>query len=302
MADKAAALDEKPADAGVRAVLNATLEQLDAELLGILVAHIDTRWHVIRGDRVPLEPLAVCALACISKTILEKLRVVRPAIRTGAYGQAQSGALHRRRNPGPIQSVADAISFEERSCWRVGQLSSLSYSNVEDVGSLARCSGLHTLQLTQCKHLRHIDGLGRCPSLERLFLVNCSKLANLSGLCNSAKLLTLEVSGCKILADISALATCLALENLSLPGCEAVRDISALGQCTQLRTLDLVGCRAIDDIGPLCSCLLLWKLDIRGTGYMGRAGLPAKHVPIIPSVTELRGPGWQDLGARGHVL
>ena len=124
-------------------------------------------------------------------------------------------------------------------------------------------------------------------------------LENILGKCPSLR--TLNVSGCKKLTDIGVLATCAALEHVSLPGCDALSDVRPLGQCKELRTLDLVGCKAIDDISALRECARLWKLDIRGTGYM-RVVSQGGHVPIIPSVTELRGPGWQDLGVRGHVV
>lgn len=290
-----------------------SLEQLDADLLVSIVYFVDTRWHHAQGpdsltsDWVPLEPFAVCALACVCHTLTSKLRLVRPAIRTGSFGQARSGALHRKLKPGPIQSVTDAVAFERRSVWQVGQLSSLSYSQVDDVAGLAACRMLHTLQLTQCKRLHSLDGLGACPSLTSLFVVN-APICDAAGLRNAAKLCDLELSGCTRLTDISALATCAALASVSLTGSKLLRDISALGACKALQTLDLIGCREIDDIRPLHGCPRLWKLDVRGTAYT-RLQLVHLHatgavppLPTPPSVTELRGPGWQDVGTRGRVM
>lgn len=295
-----AAADARAADAqALPSRRPALLERLDADLLLPIVAHADTRWRHDDGIRAPLPPLAVCALACVSHAVLEKLRLVRPAIRTGTFGQSGSGALDRFRNPARIRSVGGALDFERRSAFRIGQLSSLSYSDVEGVAGLASCRMLHTLQLTQCKRLRSVDGLAACPSLCQLYLVNCGALADVEGLRGSLRLHTLEVSGCRRLSDVTALASCAQLENLSLTGCTAVTDVRCLGECSALRTLDLLGCRGVDDVGALRRCERLWKLDIRGTGYTGATHL---SVPTLPAVTELRGPGWQDLGTRGKVL
>lgn len=285
------------------------LEQICSilDLLVALVDHVDTRWHCppLQASnecevRFALRPLSVCALACVSRAILEALSMARPAIRTGSFGQARSGALHRRTDPGPIQSVQDALAFERRGVWRIGQLSSLSYSAIHDVTGLSQCRMLHTLQLTQCKHLEKLDGLGRCLQLQRLFVVNSAALQDITGLAGSPSLRILELSGCPRLTDVGALATCVALEHLSLPGCTKIADVACLGYCSALRTLELIGCRGVADIGGLKRCPLLWKLDIRGTGYTpGVTAWAPDEVPILPSVTELRGPGWQDLGVRG---
>ena len=45
-------------------------------------------------------------------------------------------------------------------------------------------------------------------------------------------------------------------------------------------------------------CPRLWKLDLRGTGYLRTR----EALPPLPQVTELRGPGWQDVGVRGRVI
>ena len=271
------------------------LESLDADLLLPIVSNVDTRWCYVEGSRVPLNPLAVSALACVSRTLLEKLRTVRPAIHTGTFGQAGSGAIDKFRNPARIRSVAAALEFERRSAFQIGQLSSLSYSAIEDVSGLSSCRMLHTLQLTQCKRLNNIDGLSACPSLQYLFLVNCTFLDDLSGLQGSRRLQTLEVSGCRLLTDVSAIGSCMQLEHLSLTGCTAITNIDSIGECRGLLTLDLLGCKAVADVLALRRCASLWKLDIRGTHY---TSAPHLSVPLLPSVTELRGPGWQDLGTR----
>ena len=281
-----------------------TLDALDADLLVPIVVFVDTRWHhITQWAKLPLEPLAVCALGCVSRGLTAKIKSVRPAIRTGTFGQAQSGALHRRTNPGPIQSVADALAFEAHGIWQIGQLSSLSYSDVESIVQLSTCRALHTLQLTHCRMLQSLDGLGGCPSLQQLFVVNCDALSDVEGLAGSLSLRELELSGCRRLTDVSALGSCPALENLCLSGCTAVSDVSCLSACAQLHMLELIGCKAVTDIRELRNCSRLWKLDIRGTGYLVMDGaISSLPVPRLPSVTELRGPGWQDLGRRGRVL
>ena len=80
-------------------------------------------------------------MACLSKSILEQLRVTRPAIRTAGVAEGRGrGSLH-----GPIRSVADALAFERRGVWQIGWLGSLSYTDVRDVSGLGACRKLHTL-------------------------------------------------------------------------------------------------------------------------------------------------------------
>ena len=158
------------------------MEQLDGDLLVPIVYFADTRWHTNAEGRIPLEPFAVCALACVSKTLTSKLRQVRPVIRTGTFGRTRSGQ---------IESVAEALDFERRSVWQIGQLSTLSYSQVDDVSGLTACRMLHTLQLTQCLQLRSLDGLGACPSLSCLHIVN-ARIRDVAGLRNAAKLAELK--------------------------------------------------------------------------------------------------------------
>ena len=90
------------------------------------------------------------------------------------------------------------------------------------------------------------------------------------------------------------------MEDLSLNGCVAVRDVSCLAACRDLRTLDLLGCRAVTDVRALGQCEHLWKLDLRGTAYTH----DRRPAPKLPSVRELRGPGWQELDplSLGRVL
>ena len=267
------------------------LELLDADLFVPIVEHVDTRWHVLGPmSRVPLAPLAVCALGCVSRTILSKLKMVRPVIRTGGFGQAQSGALHRKTRPGPIQSVGDALAFERYGIWQIGQLSSLSYTAVSDLAGLSACRRLHTLQITECRQLRQLDGLGDCRALKELYLINLRNLASIEGVRGCSSLVTLEVAGSERIIDLSVLARCAALAHLSLPGCRALRDVSCLGACSELQTLSLLGCDLVDDVSTLASCPRLWKLDIRGTAYTKAKKMP----PHLPSVKEMRGPGWQD--------
>jgi len=275
------------------------IETLDPDLLSLIVTYADTRFHVIGGTRAPIAPLAITALGCVCSSLIAKLKLVRPAIRTGTFGQARSGALHRRLQPGPIQSVADAIAFEERGIWQIGQLSSLSYSAVDDLSGLSRCRVLHTLQLTQCRHLMDVAGLAECPSLEQLYLTNLSVLMTIEGLRGAKRLRTLELSGCKMVDDVAPLAGCPELEHLLLAGSHGIVDVSALGRCAKLQTLDMCGLRRVTDLLALRHCHRLWKLDIRGTGFLFD---PAIAVPPLPSVKEMRGPGWHDLGLRGRVL
>ena len=270
-------------------------EALEADLLVPIVAHMDSRWHMKGEQRVPLPPLAVCALACVSKSVLAKLRLVRPAIRTGDFGQAHSGALHRRRNPG-IQSVSDALAFEGRGTWQIGQLSSLSYTDVDNVSGLCGCRMLHTLQLSYCRKLTNVNGLGACRSLQALYVNKCALLEDVTGLCHSM-LRVLELCGCPRLANIAPLGSCERLEHLSLNGCTALSDAGCLSTCVHLCSLDLAGCRGVNDVSALRECPLLRKLDIRGTAYT-RLGLP---VPHIPSLIERRGPGWQEFWEQGRT-
>ena len=89
------------------------LSQLDAETLGLLVTYVDTRWHVEGLTQTPLAPLSVVALGCLNRSILDKLRLVRPAIRMGTYGQARSGDLLFR--PGPFQRAHQAFGALARA-------------------------------------------------------------------------------------------------------------------------------------------------------------------------------------------
>lgn len=300
-ADDVQATDTHATDGVATSALDAAwtdpLSRLDDELLSLLVGFVDTRFH---GDSStsPIAPLSVVALGCLNHTILAKLREVRPAIRMGTYGQAKSGALNRRDSPGIVQTVEAALAFERRGIWRIGQLSSLSYSSLRSPAGLERCRGLHTLQLSQCNGLVDLLELGRCPALETLFVVNCRLLHDLGGLRGSRSIRFLELSGCTMLESVEPLAGVPRLTQLSLAGSHGIADVSPLGACAELARLDLVGLCHVTDVSALRRCEALRQLDLRGTGYLQtRAPLP--H---LPQVSALSGPGWQDVGVRGRVL
>ena len=136
------------------------------------------------------------------------------------------------------QSVTDVSALA--GCASLHTLN-LSNTNVDDddLNELANSeslkNSLHTLNLSGCSGVTNVSTLAGCTSLHTLNLSNTNiddeALKELAKLPN---LHTLNLSGCSGVTNVSTLAGCASLHTLDLTGCYSVTDVSALAGCANL--------------------------------------------------------------------
>ena len=201
--------------------------------------------------------------------------------------------LGKLKNLSTVEAAARQANLLRRA-WDLGTLSLRSErrvlaSHVRDLSGLARCTSLHTLDLTGCRVVTNCWQLADCPALHTLDLsgpvtdlselAGCAKLhtlrisrcnsfSDLSALVGCATLHTLVLSGCQALTDVSALAGCATLRTLTCHGCGGLADVSGLAGCAALRTLNCHGCRELVDVSALAGCAALHTLDLSDNPYV----------------------------------
>ena len=135
--------------------------------------------------------------------------------------------------------------------------------DIAHLESLAKLSGLNSLELSGATALTDITPLSALTHLRELMLISFCSLADIGPLATLASLSKLVLWEAKLLQDIRPLAKLANLNELRLIMCQSLVDIQPLSGLRSLRILELSGAPLLTDITPLEGLDNLTELNLR---------------------------------------
>ena len=141
-----------------------------------------------------------------------------------------------------------------------------------DIGALASCWALASLDLSGCRNLVDIDPLACCSSLTSLIM-----------------------RGCREVINIDALASCVLLAAADMRNCCRVSEVNPLATCTNLTVLDLKGCRDVASVLCLVSCTLLKSLVLDAEVYKLMKKMLRTDCPLMKALTKRLPSAYQEM-------
>ena len=154
-------------------------------------------------------------------------------------------------------------------------------ARIGDLGPLADCPGLRSLDLSFNPEVHDVGPLAACVALTDLNLVHSTHLVDIAALANCTGLVSLNVSGTRVVdvspvarltaltdfvADHAPVADLAPLEHTRVETVQAMfTNITAVPPVSRCVTLLLTGCRRLTSVDALVFCTALHHLDIAGT-------------------------------------